>query len=260
MDETTPADNAAFLHAALMQRLSAEVPERVLDVGCGRGELLARCRAAGLAALGLEAAPDRAAVVRAAGDAVVVAGAEQLPFADRAVPWVVMRHVAHHLSDPERGVRELARVARRGVIVAEPWRPLDRPEQRTAAAIDLWCKGHHRRQGREHHPDLRAVELLGWLRSTERFGGGDGGGVVEGEGRGRDDIGSDVACDVSEIIHPACLPRETVQAELQAAVADLPRDHTEVQRVGEWLALADETGVGATGTVIVVVSRVMSVE
>lgn len=260
MDQTTPADNAAYLRAALLERMltaSAErLPDgsaqRVLDVGCGRGDLLAAFRVAGLAACGVEASPDRAAVVREAGDAVAVSSAEQLPFADGAVPWVVMRHVAHHLASAERGVRELARVASRGVVVAEPWRPQDRPEQRTALAIDLWCKGHHRRQGHEHHPDVPAEQLVAWLRSSALFGGSE-------RGRGHHEAGHDergaMEIVVSEVIRPACMPRAIVEADLRAAVADLPLEHAEVHRVDEWLALADETGVGATGTAIVVACR-----
>ncbi|GEM_PF-1299881 len=246
MDQTTPADNAAYLRAALLERLLAAssdrvlagAPPRVLDVGCGKGDLLAAFRAAGLAACGVEASFERAAVVREAGDAVAVSSAEQLPFADGAVPWVVMRHVAHHLASAERGVRELARVASRGVVVAEPWRPQERPEQRTALAIDLWCKGHHRRQGHEHHPDVPAAQLVAWLRESALFGGGDTRGDVE--------------VSLHEVLRPACMPRETVEADLRAAVADLPPQHPEVQRVSEWLALADKTGVGVTGTAIVV--------
>ena len=200
--------------------------------------MLAGFRAAGLPAWGVEASPQRAAVVRDAGDTVMVSGAEQLPFADGSVPWVVMRHVAHHLASAERGVRELARVASRGVVVAEPWRPQDRPEQRTALAIDLWCKGHHRRQGHEHHPDVPAEQLVAWLRSAALLGGGE--------------ARADVEISVSEILRPACIPREIVEADLRAAVADLPPENPEVRRVDEWLALADETGVGATGTAIVV--------
>ncbi|MFT7464241.1 MAG: SAM-dependent methyltransferase [Pseudohongiellaceae bacterium] len=244
MDETTPTNNAHFLRGQLLERLLAVEPEGVLDVGCGRGELLQLCKAGGLPAVGLEASRERAVLARSSGAAAIVASGEQLPFADVSVPWVVMRHVAHHLGDPQRGVTEMARVAGQGVIVAEPHRPQDRAEQRTALAVDLWCKIHHRRQGHIHHPDVSAAEMVSWLRQAW----GTASDV-------QSDVQNNVQIDVHEVHRPALLPRATVQADLEAAVADLPRDHPEVQRVTEWLALADDTGVGATGSVIVVARR-----
>jgi SAM-dependent methyltransferase len=229
---TTPDENAAFLRGALIERLLRRASEQVLDVGCGRGELLACCRAAGLSALGLEADPQRAAALRAGGDAVLVGRAEQLPFSDRAVPWVVMRHAAHHLSDPERGVRELARVALLGVVVAEPWRPIERPDQATALAIDLWSKAHDRRRGHDHHSDVPAEQLVSWLQSAGDF---------------------DV--DVAEVVQPAQLAAEQVASDLEQAVADLLPDAALRREIDDWLELAESTGVGATGSTIVVALR-----
>lgn len=50
-----------------------------------------------------------------------VAGeAERLPFADGAFDVVFVHDGLHHLADPYRGVAEMLRVARRGVVIAEP--------------------------------------------------------------------------------------------------------------------------------------------
>jgi SAM-dependent methyltransferase len=232
MDEITPEANGAFLRDRLRQRLLAEEPAALLDVGCGRGELLHACRLAGVPALGLEVSAERAAAVRADGGAVILGRGEQLPCADRSVAWVVMRHAAHHLSDPERGVRELARVAAHGVVVAEPWRPIDRPEQATALALDEWCKRHDRRRGHDHHADVPAARLTSWLQSAGAF---------------------DV--EVTEVLRGACLPPEQVQADLAAAISDLSDDAPERRDLGPLLARAASTGVGATGSAIVVARR-----
>ncbi len=51
---------------------------------------------------------------------LVVGDAETLPFADGAMDFVFVHDGLHHLPDAYRGVREMLRVARRAVIIAEP--------------------------------------------------------------------------------------------------------------------------------------------
>lgn len=92
----------------------------VLDVGCGNGFLtvpLERrfARAVGLdfSAAMIEMNPSRESLV---GDA------SALPFADKSFDLVVESHLLHHLPEPTRlkAVREMGRVARRGVVLYEP--------------------------------------------------------------------------------------------------------------------------------------------
>ena len=52
----------------------------------------------------------------------VVADVEHLPYADRSVDLVAVHDGLHHLDDPYAGLSEMARVARRWVIVTEPAR------------------------------------------------------------------------------------------------------------------------------------------
>lgn len=52
----------------------------------------------------------------------IVADVEHLPFPDRSVDLVAVHDGLHHLEDPYAGLAEMARVARRWVIVAEPAR------------------------------------------------------------------------------------------------------------------------------------------
>lgn len=54
----------------------------------------------------------------------LVADVEQLPFADKSVDFVYVHDGLHHLEDPLLGLREMARVARRGVSVTEPHQAL----------------------------------------------------------------------------------------------------------------------------------------
>ena len=50
----------------------------------------------------------------------IVADVERLPFADRSVDLVAVHDGLHHLDDPFAGLDEMARVARRWVVVTEP--------------------------------------------------------------------------------------------------------------------------------------------
>lgn len=134
------------------------------DVGCGSGPVVQRLRDAGHTALGFE--PDAAACGRAvaAGLPCVRAAATELPLPARSVDWVCMRHVPHHLDDLDGALAEAARVARRGLLLAEPWFDPALPGQQNALDVDLWLKRQHRRLGIVHHPVRPAAELLAALR------------------------------------------------------------------------------------------------
>jgi SAM-dependent methyltransferase len=96
--------------------------QRVLDVGCGPGALTAEL-AARLGPDGVSAVdPSRPFVVAARsrnpGVDVQQASAEAMPFADAAFDAALAQLVVHFMSDPVGGLTEMARVTRRGGIVA----------------------------------------------------------------------------------------------------------------------------------------------
>ena len=95
---------------------------RVLDVGCGpgglTGELVARTGADQVAAI--DPAPQFAAACRERhpGADVRVGPAEDLPWEDGAFDASLAQLVIAFMSDPDAGVREMARVTRPGGTVA----------------------------------------------------------------------------------------------------------------------------------------------
>ena len=96
--------------------------QRVLDVGCGPGaltaELVARLGSAAVAAVD-PSEPFVAAVrARHPGVDVRLASAERLPFPDRGFDAALAQLVVHFMSDPVGGLAEMARVTRRGGVVA----------------------------------------------------------------------------------------------------------------------------------------------
>lgn len=99
--------------------------ERVLDVGCGTGELTrvlaeeVRDSATTPTVIGVDADP--ALLARAREHAPVVRGdARQLPFADDAVDLVACQALLVNMPDPVVAVREFARVSSDLVAAVEP--------------------------------------------------------------------------------------------------------------------------------------------
>jgi ubiquinone/menaquinone biosynthesis C-methylase UbiE len=97
-------------------------PATALDVGCGPGALTAVLvdRLGDTAVAAVDPSPPFVAAVRERFPAVDVrhAGAEQLPFGDDAFDLVLAQLVVHFMTDPLRGLAEMARVARPGGTLA----------------------------------------------------------------------------------------------------------------------------------------------
>ena len=94
----------------------------VLDVGCGPGaltaELVRRLGADAVAAVDPSETFVAAALERHPGVDVRQAAAEELPFADRTFGAALAQLVVHFMADPVAGLREMARVTRKGGVVA----------------------------------------------------------------------------------------------------------------------------------------------
>ena len=83
----------------------------VLDVASGGGHVAERLRQAGSEVVTCDPAPGMRADV--------ICRAEDIPFADGSFDVVACRVAAHHFEDPAAALRELARVTRELVLVAD---------------------------------------------------------------------------------------------------------------------------------------------
>jgi SAM-dependent methyltransferase len=114
---------------ALLDAASVRSGARVLDVGCGRGDLCAAAAARGAEVVGVDLAEGMLRAAREAHRALEFrrADAEALPFADASFDAALAAFVVNHLPHPERGAAELRRVvAAGGRVAVAMW---DRPER-----------------------------------------------------------------------------------------------------------------------------------
>jgi SAM-dependent methyltransferase len=113
---------APRLAVALVDFAGVPPGATALDVGCGPGAL-ARELAGRLGAPAVHAVDPSQPFVdacreRLPGVEVALGGAEDLPFGDGTFDAVLSQLVVNFMRDPHAGVREMARVARPGAIVA----------------------------------------------------------------------------------------------------------------------------------------------
>jgi SAM-dependent methyltransferase len=132
-------------------------PRSVLDVGCGRGGLIGRQADPGIPATGIDPGAN-------GSDPQIINGdAARMPFGDGAFEWLTLRHVPHHLPDLPAALAECVRVARKGLLIAEPWFDPADPVQQLAERWDRWWKRQHERNGDIHRPCLAVPELTAAL-------------------------------------------------------------------------------------------------
>jgi SAM-dependent methyltransferase len=98
----------------------------ILEICCGSGMMAEKFARAGAEVTGIDFSA--AAIARARERAhrygfaarFLVADAENLTFADSSFDIVAVHDGLHHLPHPERAIREMARVARQGVLILDP--------------------------------------------------------------------------------------------------------------------------------------------
>ena len=108
---------------ALMALASPAAHDRVLDVACGPGALLATLAPRVRRTVGLDLTPAMLQLARAAAPKAwcVRGAAERLPFDDGAFSLVVCTWAFHHFASPPRVLREMTRVCAPGgrVVVGD---------------------------------------------------------------------------------------------------------------------------------------------
>ena len=106
-DVTGPDARELALEAVLN-----DAPNRVLEVGCGEGELAERLTATVPEVVAVDQSPRMVELTRVRGVDAHVADVQQLPFPDDSFDAVLAAWMLYHVPDLDRGLSEVARVLR----------------------------------------------------------------------------------------------------------------------------------------------------
>lgn len=116
-DPQAYAQNGAFVHGlagGVLEWLAAQPGDRILDLGCGDGQLTQRIAATGASVQGVDASPQMAAAARARGIAADQASAESLPYPDGIFDAVFSNAALHWVRDQDAMLAQVKRVLRPG--------------------------------------------------------------------------------------------------------------------------------------------------
>jgi SAM-dependent methyltransferase len=109
--------NGAFVHqlaGGVLDLLAARTGERILDLGCGDGQLTRRIAATGASVTGVDAAPQMVEAALREGLHVDQASAEALPYPDAAFDAVFSNAALHWVRDQDAMLAEVHRVLKPG--------------------------------------------------------------------------------------------------------------------------------------------------
>jgi ubiquinone/menaquinone biosynthesis C-methylase UbiE len=145
-----------------LRRMPMTPTARVLDVGCGTGELLRRLRARypGARLAGLDPVAEMLDVARdklSGTEDLRIGYADSLPWASGSFDMVVSCNMFHYIAHPKTALREMARVIRPGgALVLTDW-----------CDDYLWCRLcnlYLRLTNRAFYKTYRQAECLALLR------------------------------------------------------------------------------------------------
>lgn len=109
--------NAAFvpgMAGGVLEWLNAQPGERILDLGCGDGQLTARLAEAGVVVRGFDASAQMVAAARARGLEVDEGSAESLPYPDAQFDVVFSNAALHWMRDQDAVLGQVHRVLKPG--------------------------------------------------------------------------------------------------------------------------------------------------
>jgi 2-polyprenyl-3-methyl-5-hydroxy-6-metoxy-1,4-benzoquinol methylase len=214
------------LRGVFLEWLLEMEPDGVLDLGAGSGELVAALWDRGVEAEGIEAADERVAEARALDRPVEPGSAERVDRPDDSAPWVVVRHVLHHLERPEQAVREALRVARDGVLIAEPMSRTALPMHAATARLEDALRALDRRRGMRHDADLAPSRIVAMLPR-------------------------DAAVEVRLVAPMTPLPREEVQALIERSAGGVPIEPAQHEGLAMALDAAEAGWLAPAGSAMI---------
>ena len=149
-----------FYQQSFRAEILAQAPRSLCDIGAGAGALVGHLQSLGISALGVEPDSARAADGKARGLDLRAGTAEALPFADASFDVVTFENSLHHVADIDRALAEAARIARRAIVILDPWFDLSIPSQATADRFERVLKRADRATGMVHWDPIAAGSIV----------------------------------------------------------------------------------------------------
>ena len=125
-----------------LQTILESAGQTILDLGCSRGDYVIELRKRGYSAFGFDllvADEWRQSAV----SYFSIADATALPLSDEAFDTILMFEVLEHLSEPQRALIEVHRVARQNIIVSVPNCTTDAAMRDAGLAFHHWVDRTH---------------------------------------------------------------------------------------------------------------------
>jgi ubiquinone/menaquinone biosynthesis C-methylase UbiE len=122
-------DSLAGKHAAKLYQAVEELnPSSLLDLGCGKGNLLTLLNSRERRLAGADLSPEMLKLARARLDDSVdlkLADSETLPWGSGGFDAITCTDSFHHYPRPEKVLREMHRILKLGghIVIADPWAP-----------------------------------------------------------------------------------------------------------------------------------------
>jgi trans-aconitate methyltransferase len=116
-DPRAYSQNGAFVHelaGGVLEWLAAKPHERILDLGCGDGQLTERLVAVCASVQGVDASPQMVAAARSRGIAADEAEAEELPYPDASFDAVFSNAALHWVRGQDAMMAQVHRVLKPG--------------------------------------------------------------------------------------------------------------------------------------------------
>jgi len=108
------------VHQELLEFITKVAGQRILDIGCGLGPYMAELNKRGFDCAGVDGNPGVARAAAARGRSVLVMDARALAFRDATFDTCLLIEVIEHIHDFELVLRDVARVARRNIVISVP--------------------------------------------------------------------------------------------------------------------------------------------
>lgn len=166
--------NAFSFFSPYLRMLNRHVrgKERVLDIGCGTGKYVAYLLSKGTHAEGVDISNKAVSLARKYYPSATfkVAPAEKLPYADKTFDAVYSFDVLEHLGDPEKAVKEIKRVLKKGGIALIQYETSDRTGKRATrnnrnnSSISSWVPGRKMLELCSKHFKIKHYFFFGFFR------------------------------------------------------------------------------------------------